>query len=119
MVDKRCDLVLLVKHRADLGLPVQEWVLAKSEPGRGEDMARYGTCCGARGEPLERIAGQRIADCDGFLFPRGQVDNGDGDCIAWNHWIYQCWGPKGEWLDGCIAGRLACWLHGWPTGWLA
>ena len=67
--------------------PVQEWMLAKSEPGRGEDLARSGTCCGARGEPLERIAGQRIADCDGFLFPRGQVDNGDGDCIAWNHWI--------------------------------
>ena len=117
--------------------PVQEGLLTKSEPRWRED----GTWCQAwswtwwtRGRStVERVAWQRLVDFPGVLFPRGQVDYGDGDCIAWYYWISgtrgntavyffnsQLTSMLGSWMQG--AGLSWCYLrcHRWSwRGWIS
>ena len=117
--------------------PVQEGLLTKSEPRWRED----GTWCQAwswtwwtRGRStVERVAWQRLVDFPGVLFPRGQVDYGDGDCIARYHWISgtrrntafyffnsQLTSMLGSWMQG--AGLSWCYLrcHRWSwRGWIS
>ena len=103
-------LVLLVKHRTDLGLPevIKLWkyfIFCLTPPVEERLLSQGEAGCWEDGRCGESVAWQRFANFPSVLFPGGEVHYWDGDCVARYHWI------SGEKKYICIflKGALSHW----------